>query len=276
MSMIPCPECGHSVSSRAETCPECGVSIAGNVKRCPVCNEYLLMAAEECPHCHTRFVVPADKAVASQTPPPLPEEKSEASAPVKAQPDKPDATAGNGKSRAGWYMLAVLLILAAVAGLLFWSNYSDEEASQEAEFQMLMTCNDLQSFQTFENRYPTSTHIQEVRARISELKKEEMEWQKAVGSHNADAISKFMKTYPQSVRRQAALRSLDTLEWHAAEGIGTSAAYNEYIAKHESGEFITEAYSARDTALKREMRARYDSIRASRADSLSKAIAATN
>ncbi len=57
MSMIKCPECGQSVSSRAPMCPHCGVPISGNVKRCPLCGGFALMDARQCPSCQARFIV---------------------------------------------------------------------------------------------------------------------------------------------------------------------------------------------------------------------------
>lgn len=51
MSLIKCPECGHTVSDKAPTCPECGCPIAGNIIMCPKCGTANLRDSKTCAGC---------------------------------------------------------------------------------------------------------------------------------------------------------------------------------------------------------------------------------
>ncbi len=64
MALIKCPECGHDVSTFAQTCPNCGYPIQQQQKppqveeikpertrQCPVCKKSLEVSIETCPVC---------------------------------------------------------------------------------------------------------------------------------------------------------------------------------------------------------------------------------
>ena len=281
MSLITCPECGHEVSTKAPQCPNCGVPIASNLKRCPVCDAIMLQDVERCPHCDTPFVVKNNAPSTPATTPSetvIPEPNTHASgsttAPSEPTPetDKPTVVTPSSptprKSKGGWILLAVIVLLLAIAGLLFWQIRSSREASAEAAFSLLKDCNDPQSFEDFIMRYPKSQHIEEVQARLEELRQEEIAWQAAMRTTNPDIVRDFIDNYPTSTHQTTALHRIDTLEWRAADRLCTAASYTAYITAHAAGDFITEAYAARDEAIKREERARRDSIAQAHADSL--------
>lgn len=252
--MIQCPECGHEVSSKASVCPECGVRIAGNVKRCPVCNACVLMAASECPHCHTQFVVPETQP--AQTP-----VKSEEISHMKdAPPQEP-------KKRRSflWKAVIFIVLIAGCIALYFWVQHENEEAKADAAFELLERCNDPQNFHDFILHYPNSKHIPAVHARIKALEQEEKDWKQAKKSGRLELMKQFLTSYPTSIHRQAAMNDIDSLEWRAATAMGTSAAFTAYIAAHDNGDYITQAFAARDSALRSELKAHNDSIAAAAA-----------
>ena len=252
--MIQCPECGHEVSSKASVCPECGVRIAGNVKRCPICNTCVLMAASECPHCHTQFVVPKTQ------PAPLPVITEEDSHMKDTPPQEPK------KHRPFlWKTLVFIFLIAGCIALYLWVQHENEEAKADAAFALLERCNDPQNFHDFILHYPNSKHIPAVRARITALEQEEKDWQKAQKSGRLELMKHFLTSYPTSVHRQAAMNDIDSLEWRVATATGTSAAYTAYITAHDNGDYITQAFAARDSALRCELQARNDSIAAAAA-----------
>ena len=291
MSLIKCPECGHEVSTKAPRCPHCGVPIAGNLKRCPNCDTIMLKDVECCPNCDTPFLVTNEApeptpapAPAEPTPtltPPAPAAPTEevtapttdTTEPASNQPTAPTpspaaAPAKKKKSLGGWALFALIVVLAALAVLIVWQIRSSREASAEAAFTLLRECNDPRSFEDFINRYPKSRHIGEVQARLKELREEETAWKAASITTQVELIRTFIENYPTSAHRATAFHRIDTLDWRTADNAGTSASYTSYINAHEAGDFITEAYTAREEALRRELRARNDSIAAARADSL--------
>ena len=291
MSLIKCPECGHEVSTKAPRCPHCGVPIAGNLKRCPNCDTIMLKDVECCPNCDTPFLVTSEApeptpapAPAEPTPtltPPAPaaptEEvtapKTESAEPASNQPTAPTpspaaAPAKKKKSLGGWALFALIVVLAALAVLIVWQIQSSREASAEAAFTLLRECNDPRSFEDFINRYPKSRHIEEVEARLEELRLEEVAWQAALSTTNPAIVRDFIDNYPTSAHHSAALHRIDTLDWREANKQNTSAGYTAYISAHDAGDFITEAFTAREEAVKREEQAYRDSIAAARADTL--------
>ena len=52
MALIPCPQCGQSVSDKALSCPHCGCRLAGPAERlCPECGSQVPDGAAACPQC---------------------------------------------------------------------------------------------------------------------------------------------------------------------------------------------------------------------------------
>ena len=291
MSLIKCPECGHEVSTKAPRCPHCGVPIAGNLKRCPNCDTIMLKDVERCPNCDTPFLVTSEApapapmpAPAEPTPtltppaPAAPTEEVTAPTPERAEPADSQATsptpspaaapAKKKKSLGGWALFALIVVLAALAVLIVWQIKSSREANAEAAFTLLRECNDPRSFEDFINRYPKSRHIAEVEARLEELRLEEVAWQAALSTTNPAIVRDFIDNYPTSAHHSAALHRIDTLDWREANKKNTSAGYTAYISAHDAGDFITEAFAAREEAVKREEQAYRDSIAAARADSI--------
>ncbi len=289
MSLIKCPECGHQVSSKAETCPECGVRIAGNVKRCPICQRTVLMYVAQCPHCHTRFetqpeimLEPGGEGEGEVAPHSAPEGATDASSSVNTSTDAPSGAVGEGngsvapKKGMPWYLLLFIIVVIGVGGYLYWDNYQQRRYSEEKAFNLLRDCNDPLNFEDFIARYPNSEHLEEVRAQLRELQKEDAVWEVVAGSSNTEDYRNFIQTHPRSPFVKVAQHKIDSLDWREADSKGTSEAYDRYIAAHAAGEYVTEAYSARDAARAREERALRDSLAAeqARADSLASAEAA--
>lgn len=297
MSLITCPECQREVSSKAPTCPHCGVKIAGNVKRCPVCNGFALMDAEQCPSCKTRFVVnhpaqaeePAeepqviptitplftspteDSMPADQTPPPATEETPLTEPAATTAPETADTPADQApdglptppKKGGGtpWWLLILGILLIAIGGFFYWENMNQEEAEEQA-YGLLENCNDPLNYEDFIARFPSSKHIEDVRARLQELQREDAAWLEISSKLSAKELQDFVDQHPTSPYRKAALQKIDSIDWREADRRGTAAAYDAYINKHDNGEFLDQAFSAREAARAREERARRDSIAA--------------
>ena len=268
MSLIKCPECGHEVSTKAPQCPHCGVPILHNVKRCPVCNTLVLMDVEQCPNCQTRFMVAkADEATESQQPQDnlmliIPEVTDPNPSASEASPATPPPSTQ--KRGFPWWLLILILVLAGV-GIFFYYECQIREASEETAFLNLKNCAEMDSYKDFINRYPKSTYLNNVRARLHELERIDKQWRDAIGSKNRDRIQQFVDEYPASTHKPEALHALDSLDWRRAEQEGSPESYKFYIESHEDGEHIAEALKGRDEAIIRQAREELDSINASQA-----------
>lgn len=259
MSLIKCPECNHEVSSKAPSCPNCGVAIVGNVKRCPVCNSFVLMDAEECPKCQTKFAVEKNEPVQPVTTEPVKQEMQEKQAtPTPPPPVVENEKKANGKSSAPWYLLLVATLVILIGGFLYWDN-KNQEASEERAFTMLDGCTNSLNYDDFIARYPKSRHLDEVKARLHALEQVDSMWKTLCLHPEAEALRRFLDENPSTPHRPEALHKLDSLDWYAADRQGTVAAYEAYIVRHDNGEYINQAYTAREGA---RLRARQDSIAA--------------
>ena len=291
MSLITCPECNQSVSSKAPYCPHCGVAIAGNVKRCPKCGAYVLMNDDECPHCNAKFMTqsPASPAEKPATAPPAPakpaaptiKEGHNEATPTNANPAADTEVPKNGfvadiddiddndlpkqpapekpKSHTPWYLLALVILALAIGGFYYW-EMQNQQRTEEAAYLMLDGCKDPLNFEDFLAQYPNSQYADDVRARLKEIQTAKDEWDKAIEAGDVAHLRDFIKAHPDSPFRNQALTFIDSLDWNAATTKGSSAAYQAYIDQHSNGEHIDEAYAARDEAEKREQQAKRDSV----------------
>lgn len=296
MSLIICPECQHEVSSKAPTCPNCGVKIAGNIKRCPVCNTFVLMESQQCPNCKTKFVV--SKTTKPNNMHTEREQKSETEEVVLVSPDDneettvdvqapesetatcpdPDAVqtaeddAGQpangvspvtpkGGGGSPWWLLTLGILVIAIGGFFYWEGQNQEKAEEKA-FLLLENCNNPDSYEDFIARYPNSTHIDSVRARLQELQRENADWQETSSKSDVQQLEEFVKQHPNSPYKKAALQKIDTLDWKQADRKGTVAAYEGYLRRHDNGDFVDQAYAALAAARAREDLIRKDSLAA--------------
>ena len=274
MSLIKCPECGHEVSTKAPQCPNCGVPILNNVKRCPVCNTLSLMDAEQCPNCHTKFLVAkASDVIESQASSSHDEDNdyqemqpTEDSPVVTSSENSPSTPPPPTKKKGfPWWLLILILVLVGV-GIFFYYECQIREASEETAFLNLKNCTEMESYKDFINRYPKSTYLNNVRARLAELERIEKLWREVTSSMKRERVQQFIEEHPASNHKPMAIHLLDSIDWRKAEREGTSAAYDFYILSHEDGEHIEQAMQARDEARVREAREELDSINASLAD----------
>lgn len=284
MSLIKCPECDHNVSSKAPFCPNCGVLIEGNIKRCPVCGGYSLMAATQCPHCQTKFAAqqPAHTPPAAPVTPrrqatsPTDSDVSTKQPAAQTSAHEPDVTqesqlpdthmvdprAPQQKSDgAPWYLLILAIILIAIGGFFYWEN-ENQEASEERAYELLRDCNDPLNYEDFIARYPMSRHIDDVRARLNALHRENEQWLSVIQKNDVSSLQDFISSHPTSPYKATALHKIDSLEWRQAEHEGTAAAYDLYIKRHDNGAYIDQAYQAHAAARQREEQARRDSMAA--------------
>lgn len=267
MSLIKCPECNQEVSSKAPLCPHCGVKIADNVKRCPVCGAFLLMDAEQCPKCNTKFVVGKtnepdgeeltqneDVEVVENAGDVVIEEKSGTMDETLSSSDTPKK-----KSGVPWWLLVLCILVIAVGGFFYWEKQNRERA-EEAAYSRLQDCTNPLSYEDFIARFPKSRHIEDVKTQLQNLYRVDKMWADVASSKDVVRLQQFVEENPHSAYKQDALRIIDSLDWLEANRIGKSVAYDAYIRKHENGEFVTQAFTARDNAKRREEQALRDSL----------------
>ncbi len=232
MSMIKCPECGERVSTMAGTCPHCGINIAGNLRQCPNCNDYCLNTQEKCPECGAALSIDENE----KTPIVSPEENetSHLNENAKQEPVK--------KSRKALVFsitLAALLVL--IIGGLFFLDYRNDIAREEAEFARLEDTSNPEYYNDFLAKYPKSKHYKEVKERLNVLLDETEEWDKMMLNVNRAEIEKFMNAHPYSKRLQVCEDMIDSIDWGEAKKTNTEEAIVSYLNTHPNGKYAEEA-----------------------------------
>lgn len=183
-----------------------------------------------------------------------------------AEPAATDSTtAAPQKGGTPWYLLLFIIVIVGVGAYLYWDNHQQRRYSEEKAFELLQGCQDPLNFEDFIARYPNSEHLDEVREQLRALQKVDAMWEVVAKSTNTDDFRNFIQAHPNSPYKKVALHKIDSLDWREADSKGSSEAYDQYIINHDAGEYITEAYAARDAARDREERARRDSIAAAQA-----------
>lgn len=237
MSMIKCPECGHQVSTMAATCPGCGVNIAGHIVQCPQCQGYILDKQDHCPTCGraVRIVSASQQRVQQSTPQ---TSASQTTSQAQPQPEQP-------KKKGSLIIVPVLVGLVALIGLcvggfLYWNQQNAKEEEERA-YEMLMECQDPIIFENYIAKYPNSTHIAEVRARLEQVNAEGREWQQICERGSRREFLTFKEKYPKSIYLPACMDKLDSLDWQDALKAENDEAIDRYLAAHPNGLYISEA-----------------------------------
>lgn len=181
--------------------------------------------------------------------------------PQPPQTDVPAAKASHFSS----YLLIIATLAIIVGGVYYW-NMKSREAIEEKAFMMLEGCTDKLNYEDFIARFPNSRHLDEVKSRFHALEHVDSLWGAICVRPTAEALEQFLSENPSSPHRTTALQKIDSIDWYTADIQGTVAAYDAYIVRHDNGEYITQAYAAREVARQRELRAQQDSIAA--ADSI--------
>ena len=197
-------------------------------------------------------------------------EQTEIEVPQASPTDKVPTPANPKKSgsSAPWWLLILSILLIAIGGFFYWENQNQEKEEEQA-YLLLEKCNNPLNFEDFIARFPNSSHIDSVRARLQELRREDAMWREICNTADVNQLQDFVDQHPFSPYKKAALQKIDSMDWKAVSRKDTRRAYETYIQKHENGEFLEQAYAALTVARAREERARRDSIAAA-TDSLAR------
>lgn len=232
MSVINCPECGHSVSDKAPVCPSCGIEIKGNIVLCSSCNRYYIKGETSCPHCGA----PASERTSNR-------DSLPGQAPVEEYVMPETRKKKSGVGLFFTIVLIILLILGGIAGGAYYV-YNDALSKKEAEaFKKIQTSNDVDALNAFLDRYTNAPeeHVSFIKNRIEEIEKTDKDWENAYRSKSASAIRQYVSTHAGSPYIAEAERVLDSIDWASAKKGDNMKTLQFYVDNHPNGEFIAEA-----------------------------------
>ena len=248
MSIIKCPECGGQVSTMAGTCPGCGIKIAGNLRQCPNCGGYCLISQQTCPQCNQKI----EPLHAPTTPEQIIQGKEEAT-PLGGstkETQKPSPTE-SGMTIIGAVIKGILsLLLICLLGIVVYQYCQREKQEKEqADYKRLEGVTNPEFYQQFLIDHPDSEFYQEIEERMHVLQAEAEDWKQLLKSVKRTNIASFMQKHPNSLRRRVCEDMLDSIDWNEALTIGTEDAITDYLNRHPSGRYASDAAEQKNSIL---------------------------
>lgn len=228
--VIKCPECGHQVSSLAESCPNCGINIAGNIAKCPHCGSIVLASQDVCPNCLQSVYQKSSRSVFDN--------EDEQQAP---QPESSQDGDGGGQFHAHkklWATLVVVLVI--VLGVMFIGYYFYRHTQKQNEIYAYENClesNDQFVLQNYLDVFASApvSHRDTVSVRLARIKVIDTEWENANVYNTKVAFQKYIQKHPKSSHSLEAKIKIDSLDWITAANQNTVASYKSYLEEHPDG-----------------------------------------
>lgn len=234
MSIIKCPVCRGQVSTMAGTCPHCGIKISSQLRTCPQCGSFCLVSQEECPECNAPLELPQKEEQGTMT-----QKDTKGIHPRKER-----------KKASYWGRLvgAILFLILCSASYYFYNTYRMQQKEQ-AEYERLAEVTNPEFYQQFLIDYPESEHYDKINERMHLLQAEAREWEQLLKGITRSKVSSFLQNHPSSLRQRLCEDMLDSIDWHEAQAIGNEEAVTNYLAKHPSGRYVTEAAEKKNALL---------------------------
>ena len=234
--VIKCPECGHQVSSLAESCPNCGINIAGNVAKCPHCGSIVLASQDVCPNCLQSVYRKSSRSIFDNE-------------------DEPQTTVQEGVQdgdngeqvrthKTLWAMLVVVLVI--VLGVMFIGYYFYRHTQKQNEIYAYENClesTDQFVLQNYLDVFVTApvAHRDTVSARLAKIKVIDTEWESANVYNTKVAYQKYIQKHPESSHSLEAKIKIDSLDWITAANLNTIASFKSYLEEHPDGQHYEDA-----------------------------------
>ena len=100
--------------------------------------------------------------------------------------------------------------------------------------------------QTYLNNFKDAPqeHIDSITVHLQRLTAQDKEWNDALVSGSKNALTDYLKKYPDSPHKQEALDKIDSIDWAQCQKLNTTEAYLTYIENHADGQHYDEAEMA--------------------------------
>ena len=231
----------------AGTCPHCGTNIAGQLRQCPSCGNYCLLSQQTCPHCnHQLDTVTTDSEQVNQG-----EEELKQPSGENAKKTTKSSLPANGMTKLGILVKAIfsllLLCLLCVGGYQYYKQ--EKQLKEKADYERLEGVTNPEFYQQFLIDYPESEHYEEIEERMRVLQTEAEDWKQLQKNINRSSVSLFLQKHPGSLRQRVCEDMLDSIDWQDALGIGNEEAITDYLRRHPSGRYVSDAAEMKNALL---------------------------
>ena len=233
----------------AGTCPHCNTKISGQLRTCPSCGGYYLLTQDKCPECGSPLgPLAAPSTEESQDP-----KVDSKEVPLKKRSPEGERTKRTRKKRrriSPWgclFGIVIILGLLGAGGYYYYMQWKQQK--EQADYERLEGITNPDFYQQFLDAYPESQYRDEIQERMLVLQEEAKDWEQLLQGINRKSVSGFLKKYPNSLRLRLCEDMLDSIDWHDVQARNSEAAVTDYLTKHPSGRYVTEAAEKKNALL---------------------------
>lgn len=191
---------------------------------CPECGKEVSDKAPYCPHCGIEIA-----AGRSQEP---------AEAPARPPMREPEQ-----KNSHKWVWILSLLLAVIACGVVFYFYSKAKNEDEIMQYEVAAQSDDAEILQSFLDNYRDAprAHRDDIQRKLSDISRENREWNDAVLANTREALTTYMREHPESAHKDEALAKIDSIDWNNAKTAETVEAVKEYLKNHVNGEFADEA-----------------------------------
>ena len=141
----------------------------------------------------------------------------------------------------------LLLCLLGIGGYQYYQH--EREEKEKIDYERLEGVTNPEFYQQFLIDYPNSEHYEEIEERMRVLQTEAEEWKQLLKNVNRSSVSLFLQKHPNSLRQRACEDMLDSIDWQDALAIGSEEAVTDYLHRHPSGRYVSDAAEKKNALL---------------------------
>lgn len=174
------------------------------------------------------------QAPGSVPPPPIPPQMAAPQGSIAPPPKK--------KSHTGLIVTIIIVVVLVLIGVGGYVYYSFAQTDDEQTMYYTLEDNDNpEDYEAYLEKYPNGAHAEEVRNRLSNLNEMIQAWNGIVLNGTLSDFKNFKNTYSDVKYGRLCDIKIDSLDWVAAQQIGTAEAYANYMDNHPDGRYASEA-----------------------------------
>lgn len=150
--------------------------------------------------------------------------------------------ANKAASRRVLYLVVGLIVLFVIVSVAFYFNQLHEEEKKETiAYNTLEQNNNPKDYRNFLEQFPESPRVEEVKKRLKALEDMLEVWRTISLSGNVNDFVEFNKKFDNAQYNRFCEIKIDSLDYLAAQRLGTLDAYRHYLDMHPDGIYASEA-----------------------------------
>lgn len=145
------------------------------------------------------------------------------------------------KNKRNLYIIVAIIVVFLLGGTWYAISLQKEANQEEMAYAVLENNNNTEDYIDFLEKYPNSPYTEEIRLRLAKLEEMIGKWRAIAMSDNVNDFKSFKQTYTDIQYGRLCDIKIDSLDYITAQKIGTSDAYQQYLANHPDGRYASEA-----------------------------------